>query len=162
MSTRAEAIPARRTRRAAARAAPQGSTPWAAALARPSVTRTSSGVGCAGAGAGAGAGPGPAGDGLAGQVEPGGEGRAPPDGEAREAALRQVDAAGGGQDEAGPGAGEGDQPHLIAPAVGVEQEGLHGAPGEDHPLVGRHRAAGVEDEEEQAGGAFPAHVLAQV
>ena len=84
------------------------------------------------------------------------------DGEALEPFLGEVDARGRLQDDPRAAPGEHHQRHLVAADVGVAQQRQHRALGRLHALLGVHRGAGVDDEDDQRAGAAAAHLLAEV
>ncbi len=57
---------------------------------------------------------------------------------------------------------EGHQPHLVPPLVGVEQQRQHGTFHGTHPLPGRHRPGGVDDEQHEVALTPLARRLPQV
>jgi hypothetical protein len=57
---------------------------------------------------------------------------------------------------------EHDQPHPIAPLVGIDQQAQDGALGSLHPLAGRHAPTGIHHEQNQVGSPTDAHLALDV
>ncbi len=83
-------------------------------------------------------------------------------GQPLEPLLGEVDAGRGLQDHPRAAPREHHQRHLVAADVRVAQQRQHRPLGGLHPLLGVHRRAGVDDEDDQRAGAAAAHLLAQV
>ena len=94
--------------------------------------------------------------------QPFGERRASAVGQVGEPPGRHVHGARRRQRELGTAAAEGDEPDLVAPLVGVEQEGEHGRLDGLHPLARGHRARGVDTEQHEVGLLALQHGAAQV
>ena len=89
-----------------------------------------------------------------GQIQPVGQRSFATGGEDPKFFLGQDDAVGGGQQNPGPGAVEGDHGHPVPALVGLDQKGQRQLFGRGHASLGTHGAAGIYHQEKEGLG-FP-------